>query len=155
MWTLALSLAKRFWPAIVGTLALLAAYLWHVGEIKEARADEREKVTLAYQKALQKALIDQERISREASSNYQDELGRILGSPLPAPVIRVLYNAPTDPVSITVSGSDEARQAGGVLPEAATRDIGPELDALMREADACSAQLRALQEFDRKRSALK
>lgn len=139
MWTLALSLAKRFWPAIVGTLALLAAYLWHVGEIKEARADERQKVTLAYQKALQDVITKREERLSEVHAKYEAQINRLSQS-----VAIELRGAPIRMCnySVSVPAPEDTRapveSAGGESTVRASRNLRPEL---VRRGEVCE-QLR-------------
>jgi hypothetical protein len=87
-----LLLLKRFWPAIAVTLALLAGWLWHVSEIKEARADERAKVTAKYQ-AAHKLLIERhvERLgqTREKYANRIEQLRQSVSIELSGPPIRM------------------------------------------------------------------
>lgn len=87
-----LLLLKRFWPAIAGVLVLLALYGWHVGEIREARADERAKVTAKYQ-AAHKLLIERhvERLgqTREKYANRIEQLSQSVSIELRGAPIRM------------------------------------------------------------------
>lgn len=134
MWTIALSLLKRFWPAAVGMAALLAGWLWHVGELREARADERQKVTLAYQKALQDVITKRAETLREVEAKHAQEIERLserVNIHLSGPPIRmcnaISVRAPEDPGTLAGSAEGESTRRADV-------DLRP---AIVRRGEVC------------------
>ena len=124
---------------------------WHNDSLAlaSAQADLKEISEQAAQAMA--TLAAQQRASYEASEGYQRELETLRNRPVSTRIVRVLVPArPTLPApGATPGGPDGASQAGGVVHDGAgqttSRDIGPDLNALMMEADRCSAQLRGLQ----------
>lgn len=138
---------------------------WHY-QAREARA---VKAAAAADRANLLDIIEiqkgQIRAATEVSDGYQAELTRLGNGGVLTPVVRV-RDCPRIPSSgpsatgATPSGPDAAGQAGGLVPPAdardsgLSRDIGPDLMALVAEADKCSAQLRALQSWVKRTSVL-
>jgi hypothetical protein len=108
-------LLRKFWPIIVGTLALLALGVWHANLIKKARADERQKITLTYQKALQDVITKREERVAEVRHDYQAKINRLSqsvaielrGSPIRMCPPAVSVSAPQDPGGLAGSAGGE------------------------------------------------
>jgi hypothetical protein len=105
---------------------------WHQDSLR-VKAVETELQSL---KSAQEA-------SQKASQGLQDELTKLRNSRKPAPAVRLCRG--TQQVPQAGAGRDGATPGAGELPQAAGRDIGPDLYGLADEADELAARLRACQ----------
>jgi hypothetical protein len=127
---------------LAGSVAGLIALGWQVNRWRTEAALVKEMAG-----SLKQARQEVEDVKAEKRAGsvrrYRLEIGR--GADLgPAPVVRLCQPAitlPADP-----PGAADPGAAPATLPAMPTRDIGGDLDALMREADRVSAQLRAVLE---------
>jgi hypothetical protein len=128
---------------LAGSVAGLIALGWQVNRwrTEAGRVDAMEREVAQAKKEAKDARSEQ---VGSVLRNYRLEIGR--GADLgPPPVVRLCSPAitlPADP-----AGTAEASPGPVPLPDVPTRDIGGDLDALMREADRVSAQLRAVLEL--------
>jgi type II secretory pathway pseudopilin PulG len=138
-------LLRKFWPVIVGTLALLALYAWHANVIKKARADERQKVTLAYQQALQDVITKREERLIDVRAQYEAKIDSLSQS-----VAIELRGAPIRMCSYTVSvptfegASGLIGSPAGEPTGAASRDLRAEIVAAGERAEKMRQQLLAI-----------
>ena len=93
-----------------------------------------------------------EAAQREASqrvvSDYERELESLRDRPIPVRTVRLCPDNRGLPGARPAGTADGAGAGAAVVPEAAGRDIGPDLYQLAREADEVSARLRALQQWN-------
>jgi hypothetical protein len=128
---------------LAGSVAGLIGLGWQVNRWRTEAALVKEMAG-----SLKQARQEVEDVKAEKRAGsvrrYQLEIGR--GADLgPAPVVRLCQPAITiaaDPAPGVADAGTAAQPLQPVLP----RDIGGDLDALMREADRVSAQLRAVLE---------
>lgn len=137
--------------AILAVVALgLTVNHWrvraHETDAAEARADAAE----ANARATLAKMLANEKAAQAASQEFQREIDSL--SHRPPPVVRVCRTAPAVPArGQPARRPDAASEApglvqGGTGPDTGiSRDIGPDLAALMDDADRCSAQLRGLE----------
>ena len=141
--------------AFVIAFAVVRVQKWrddsHALAAAQARTEQVEREAAQAIATLQA----QHRAAYAASKGYQNELEDLRNRPAGARVVRVLVPAaaPVRAPGSTPRGPDAAGQVAGVVldpvGETASRDISPDLGALMLSADACSAQLRGLQAWVR------
>ena len=128
----------------LGAVGLLVGLWWQVNHWR-AQAARVEALEAQVLQARQEA--EDVRSEKRAGTirRYRLEIGS--GADLgPAPVVRLCQPAITLPAE-PAAGTADPGTAPAALPAVPTRDIGGDLDALMREADRVSAQLRAVLEI--------
>ena len=116
---------------LIGYIGVIV-HKWHQDSLR-VKAVETELQSL---KAAQEA-------SQKASQGLQDELTKLRAARKPSPVVRMCK--PADKLPKAGAGRDGATPGAGEFPQAAGRDIGPDLYGLADEADELAARLRACQ----------
>lgn len=129
-------LASRWTRYGVLLAALAGAVLWY-GERRERAGEATVQARWDESVRLQREATIRDQTT--AVRRYEIELAS--GADLAPVSVRVCPPS----YRITAPGAGEAPAAPAVLPDVLSRDIGGEIDALMREADAVSARLRAVQ----------
>lgn len=153
MWKVALSLLGRYWKPAGVVLVVVAMLGFHYFAVLQAGRSGAQKGRAEVQAKLDAAL-QREATLREhdkAVRTYRLEIGR--GADLqPLGTVRLC-----PPTLVTLEGTPAGGAGEGTpgarsvqpVPEGSdgVRDVGPALDALLREADEVSARLRAIQQL--------
>jgi ADP-ribosylglycohydrolase len=139
---------------VAGSMLVILLVAWVVFGWRDAA---RELDTLRNQlQAERSARIHEIQIAEKASKDYQHELEALRAARGPAPVVRLCRPAvPAAPTAVTAGGADAGPAPSGVGLSGPTGgdqpgpDIGGDLDAIAARCDALTAQLRALQGWER------
>jgi hypothetical protein len=125
-------------------LVVTTVLSWRADAKKLPQVEMQLAATLAAQETAR-------RIRQEVTQDYAAEIERLRTAAARGPrVIRVCDAPPVSGPGAAPGGTDDPGAAGGELPQAAGRDIGPALYAEAERADALAAQLRALQAWAKK-----
>lgn len=127
--------------AIVVGLVLAAVYVvleWRDAAKQLPEVQMRLAATLAAQETAR-------RLRADVVKGYTDELTTLRAAAARPPRVVRVCNDPVPVPGAAAGGTDGAAAGAGVVREEPGRDIGPALEAKLREADHLSAQLRALQ----------
>ena len=133
-------------------LVLLALAGWKIRRDAvqlSALRTERDQVAADFSAYRLNMTAEVGRVNSNAAG-YLSELERLRARPVGSIRVPVCPAAQaTAGHSTPVTRLDDASAAGRLLPAPAPVDIGPDLEALARDADAVTAQARALQEYIR------
>lgn len=136
---------KRFWPLLLGAGLLIGAWFWHSSQIRKARADERQKVTLAYQQALQDVITKREERLQDVRAQYEakiDSLSQSVAIELRGAPIRMCHYSVS--VSAPKDSSGPPASAAGEPTGSPSRDLRAEIVAAGERAEKMRQQLLAI-----------
>jgi hypothetical protein len=140
-----IALLKRFWPLLLGAGLLIGAWLWHAGQIREARQDERRKITYKYQKALQDVITRREERIGEVRESYEAKINRLSQSvaiELRGAPIRMCSHAVSVPAPEGASGP--AGSPAGESTGSPSRDLRGEIIDAGQRCEKMRQQLIAI-----------
>ena len=152
MWV---ALLRKFWPVLAVLGALLGAWLWHAKEVRKAVINERQRVTVLYQAAMQVEMREREKIREGVNREWErkvESLNRRSLSIDPG-VIRLYVNAPSVPFS-EPTGESASPASGGGSDLPVGPDIGRAALVLATECERDREKLISLQDWARKQAAL-
>lgn len=140
-----IALLKRFWPLLLGVGLLICAGLWHSSQIHKARADERQKVTLAYQKALQDVITKREERLSDVRAQYEakiDSLSKSVAIELRGAPIRMCNYSVSVPAFEGSSGT--VGSPAGEPVGSPSRDLRAEIVLAGQRCEKMRSQLLAI-----------
>lgn len=143
-------LLRRYWPVVAILAALGAIWVWHIGEVRQARKEGYAKATSEYQAELRKREAGYAKERERSEHDWQTQVADLQRRAItirPAP-IRLCVNAPSVPAESAAAGPDDpARERGHGLQ--AGPDIGRDLLVYAVECEHYRRQLKAIQDWVR------
>jgi hypothetical protein len=146
MWTIALTLLRRFWPLIAGAVAIFGLWLFVVAQLRQAHREGYKAAQIEYEARLVKQREEQFTKHQESEREWQNELAdlqrrsvTVLSQP-----VRLCVSAPSLPAADTVAGSADASPGDRHAVQAGP-DIGAELVRYGTDCERMRRQLKQAQ----------